>query len=262
VEIPLGMILNRIDAFILIFVRMTGLFVMAPIFGRRNIPAYLKVGFSFMLALILANTLKAPRIDAYNDIYTYLLLVTREFIVGITIGYVSYLAFTGIYMAGQIIDMQVGFGMVNVLDPVSNIQVPVTSNFYFIITMLVFLAANGHHMLIKALFSSYQFIPLGGAEFGSNLYTDIMASFGNIFIIGIKISAPIIGAILITDIALGVISRSVPQLNVFVVGMPLKIAMGIIIMLITIPMLIALVNILMNGMNNEVFNFIKDMGPK
>lgn len=261
-ELPVGILLNGFDAFILIFVRMTGLFVIAPIFGRRNIPIYFKIGFSFMLALILVNTITVPKLDYSNSIYGYTLLVLKEFLVGITIGYVSYLAFTAIYMAGQIIDMQVGFGMVNVLDPVSNIQVPITSNFYFIMSMLVFLSFNGHHALIRALFDSYNIIPIGTAAFNNNLMNDIIHVFGNIFIIGFKISAPVLAAILITDVALGVVSKSVPQLNFFVIGMPLKIFLGLIVIVITIPMFISMVDVIINGMNSEMYNFIKDMGSR
>jgi flagellar biosynthetic protein FliR len=259
VEIPLGAVFNGIDAFILIFVRMTGLFVIAPIFGRRNIPSYFKVGFSFLLALILVNTLKTPALDYFSNFYGYAFLVTKEFLVGITIGYVSYLAFISIYMAGQFIDMQVGFGMVNVIDPVSNIQVPITSNFYFIIAMLVFLSANGHHALIKALFDSYNVIPLGNAVFDASLLNDLVRVFGNIFLVGFKIAAPITAAILISDIALGVASRTVPQLNVFVIGMPLKIFLGLMVIIITLPIFVAYTDVMINGMNSEMMTFMKDL---
>lgn len=259
-EIPIGMMLNGIDVFLLVFVRMSGLFVIAPIFGRRNIPVYFKVGFSLLLAIILVNTVKMPSLNYGNSFYEYIFLVLKEFLVGITIGYVSYLVLTSVYVAGQIIDMQVGFGMVNVIDPVSNIQVPITSNFYFIMSMLVFLWANGHHIIIKALFESYKFIPLGTAVFGTALLQDILRVFGSIFVIGFKLAAPITAAILISDIALGVASKSVPQLNVFVIGMPLKIVLGLLIMIVTMPLFISFVDVLINGMSSEMFNFIKDMG--
>lgn len=259
-EIPLGMLFNGIDAFILIFIRMTGLFVIAPIFGRRNIPSYFKIGFALILSLILVNTIKAPTLN-YSSFFEYAFLVIKEFLVGLTIGYVAYLIFTAIYMAGQIIDMQIGFGMVNVLDPMSNIQVPITSNFYYIISMLMFLGMNGHFVLIKGLFESYKLVPLGAATFGEKLMNDILNVFGSTFVLGFKISAPIVAAILITDISLGVISRALPQMNVFVVGMPLKIILGIAVMLITIPMFITVMDLIINGMNSDIMTFIKDLGP-
>jgi flagellar biosynthetic protein FliR len=259
-EIPLGVVFNSIEAFLLIFVRMTGLFVVTPIFGRRNIPVYFKVGFSFLLALILMNTIPAKEIEYGNSIYGYALLVAKEFLTGIVLGYVAYLVFTAVYLAGQIIDMQIGFGVVNVVDPMSNIQVPITSNFYFILSMMVFLMGNGHHALIRALFESYKFIPLGGAVFNNNLLNDILRVFADTFTIGFKICAPIVATTLITDVALGVISRTIPQLNVFIVGMPAKIVFGLAIMLITIPVFLSLTGVLMNEMNTEMANFMKDMG--
>lgn len=258
-QIPAGILLNGFDIFLLVFVRVTGIFVIAPIFGRKNVPVYLKIGFSLLTAITLMNTIKVSNLDYNNNIYQYALLVFKEFIVGVTIGYVSYLAFTAIYIAGQIIDMQVGFGMVNVLDPVSNIQVPITSNFYFIISMLIFLSFNGHHAIIRALFDSYSIVPIGAASFNNSLMNDIMRAFGNALVIGFKISAPIIAAILITDVALGVISKSVPQLNFFVIGMPVKIALGLLVMILTMSMFVSIVDVLINGMNSEMYTFIKDM---
>lgn len=258
--IPFGIAANAIDVFLLVFVRMTGLFVVAPIFSRRNLPSALKIGLAFILSVLLMNVIEVPNLENYTNIYQYVLLIAKEFLVGITIGYVAYLVYIAIYVAGQLIDMQVGFGMVNVIDPMSNIQIPITANFYFIISMLLFLLANGHHMLIRALFESYNFIPLGTASFGTELMNDILRAFGNIFVIGFRIAAPIVAAILITDVTLGVISKTVPQMNVFVIGMPLKILIGVTVMILTIPMFVNIVESLVTGMGSEMMNFIRDMG--
>jgi len=260
--LPIGTFLKGIDAFLLVFVRMTGLFVISPIFGRRNIPSYIKIGFSFLLALIIINIIEVPELDYYNSIYQYVFLILREFLVGLTLGYISYLIFSSIYLAGQLIDMQIGFGMVNVFDPLSNIQVPITSNFYYIMCMLSFLIMNGHHTLIRALFDSYKYVFIGAASFNNYLMEDIIRIFGNMFIVGFKIAAPITAAMLITDVALGVISKTIPQINVFVVGMPLKIFLGVLVMLVTVPMFVMLLEALYNDIGSEMFDFMRDMGYK
>lgn len=252
---------NNIEVFLLIFVRMTGLFVIAPIFGRRNIPVYLKVGFSFMLALMLASSTTVQSAE-FKNIYEFFLLVLKEFLVGVTLGYVSYLIFNSIYVAGQLIDMQVGFGVVNVIDPLSNMQVPITATFYFIFSMLIFLLCNGHHILIRGLFDSFELIPIGKGAFEINLLDDILRIFANVFTVSFKISAPILAAILISDVALGIISKTVPQLNVFMVGMPLKIALGLAVMVLTLPMFIHLIGNLVNVMEGEMYTFMKEMIPK
>ncbi|TYQ13174.1 UNVERIFIED_CONTAM: flagellar biosynthetic protein FliR [Acetivibrio alkalicellulosi] len=257
-----GVLLNGIEVFLLVFVRMTGLFVIAPIFGRRNIPAYFKIGFSFMLALMLVSSLEVKNVLYFSNVYEYFILVLKEFVVGITLGYVSYAIFSAIYLAGQLIDMKVGFGVVNVIDPLSNIQVPITSTFYFIVCMLVFLICNGHHILIRALFYSYDYVPLGEVFFSNELLNDIIRIFGNIFLISFRISGPVVAAILISDVALGILSKTVPQLNVFVVGMPLKILLGLSVMMLTIPMFISLIESLIRGMDGEMYNFLRGMSPK
>jgi flagellar biosynthetic protein FliR len=242
-------------------VRCTGLFVVAPIFGRRNIPAYFKIGFSFFIALIIINTL--PNVNYLIEIDTvfgFVALVFKEFVVGIIIGYVGYIIFASIYIAGQLVDMQIGFGVINVLDPITNAQVPVTSNFYYTVTMLIFLMSNGHHLVIRALYQSYTLVPLGQATFNATLMNNGLRVFGDIFIIALKISAPIIAAIFIADIALGIISKTVPQLNIFIVGMPLKIAMGLIILAITVPSFSIMVDFLIKGMDIEMYEFLKAMG--
>lgn len=256
-----GILANGIEIFLLIFVRMTGLFVIAPIFSRTNIPRNLKLGFSFMLALILVNTISSQNI-VISNIYEFAVLVLREFVVGITLGYVSYTIFTAIYVAGELIDMQIGFGVVNVIDPLSNIQVSITSNFYFILCMLVFLLSKGHHILIRALFSSYEYIPLGQAVFGTDLQNRVIEVFGGVFLVAFKITAPILAAIIIADVAMGIISKTIPQINVFVVGMPLKILLGLIILVLTMPMFIYIVESLLRLMDSEMLNFLKIMGTK
>lgn len=255
-----GLLINGVAAFALILVRMTGLFIISPVFGRKNLPVYLKIGFSLMMALILVNTVQVGNLNYDNNIYQFAFIVFKEFIVGLMIGFVSYIFFSVVYIAGQLIDIQMGFGMVNVLDPTSNIQVPVTSNFYFIVSMLVFLGIRGHHLLIRAIFESYEYIPIGGAVFSDKLVENFLRIFGEVFAIGMKIAAPVTAVIIITDVALGVLSKAIPQLNVFIVGMPVKIVVGIITVIITLPLFIMLLDMLFNGMNGEIMNFIRNMG--
>ncbi|HOV26875.1 MAG TPA: flagellar biosynthetic protein FliR [Pseudobacteroides sp.] len=257
--IPEGILLNGIEMFILVFFRMTGLFVIAPIFGRRNIPVYIKVGFALISSLLLMNAVKMGPLEYDQNLYAYTLIIFKEFIVGIILGYIATVVFDAILMAGQMIDMQIGFGMVNVLDPISNIQIPITANFYYMISMMVLLASNGHHIIMRALFESYKFIPAGKTAFNSVLMSDVISIFSKMFLIGFKIAAPVIAAVLVTDVALGIISKSIPQINVFIVGMPAKIILGVLVMMITVPAFIYLVGFMVGELDNEMLKVIKDM---
>jgi flagellar biosynthetic protein FliR len=260
VQIPFGMLLDNVELFLLIFVRMTGLFVTAPIFGRRNVPVYFKVGFAFVTTILAAGVVKVDHVINTESFLLFAGYIIKEFLVGIIIGFVAYGVFTCIYLAGQIIDMQIGFGMVNVFDPMSNIQVPVTANLYFILAMIIFLLTNGHHMLIRALFQSFELVPLGSAVIGPKLTDNVIDLMQGVFSMGFKIAAPIVAAIFITDIVLGIISKTIPQMNVFILGMPLKIFLGILIILITIPAFVYIVTVITDNMNTDIFDFLKNMG--
>jgi len=260
-DILTGIISNGFEVFLMVFVRMTGLFVTAPIFGRRNLPTQVKIGFAFFNAVILSNTIPLEKVETGGGILTLAVLVAKEFLVGVVIGYVAYMIFSSIYLAGQLIDMQIGFGIVSVLDPVSNIQLPVTSNFYYILCMLVFMIIKGHHALIKALYDSYEFVPLRKAAFSDVLLGDVLKIFANTFVISFKISAPIIAAILIVDVALGVISKSIPQMNVFIVGMPLKLLIGIGLLIFTLPAFVSMIENLTSLMSSDILDILKDLVP-
>ncbi len=255
--IPLDFMLDAWDAFLLIFIRMVGLFVVSPIFGRKNIPVYYKVGFSFLTAIILTYSIPFPTLSGYNSLLSFILVAAQEFLIGLILGYISYLILTAIYLAGQMIDMHIGFGMVSVFDPLSNIQIPVTANFYFILTMLVFLAIDGHHLLIYTLADSFHRLPIGsGLLVDENLIHSVIRLFGSVFVVSFKIAAPVTAAILVTDVALGVVAKAVPQVNVFIVGLPLKILIGLLVIFVTLLAFRNIVYVLMDGMQSEMNHFM------
>ena len=253
-------LLSIVELFALVLTRMAGMFVVSPIFGRRNLPTYYKVGFAFFLALMLVGSggISVP-LGAGSPI-EFAILVAKELAVGISIGFIPYLMFSVIYLAGQIIDMQIGFSMVSVLDPLSNLQVPVTSNFYFIICVLAFITVNAHHSVIAAIYRSYELVPLGVFSLGDGVMGGIMRLFADIFAVGLRLAAPIVFAILIADVALGVVSKAMPQMNVFMVGMPLKILAGLLIMIVTMPAMFVALSALFKNIDLETAAFMKGIG--
>ncbi len=261
-NLPLGFLFDKFDTFLLVFGRMAGLFVVAPIFGRRNVPSHLKVGLAFFLALILVSTVTPARPEYAESVLSLTAVTAREFILGMAMGYAAYLVFSAIYLAGQFIDMQIGFGVVNIIDPVSNIQVPFTANIYFLISMLLLLELGGHHLLISALRDSYRAIPLGEAVFKEGFTMSIVKVFAETFVLGFKIGAPVLAVMVVVDVALGVISRTLPQINIFVVGMPLKILLGVVLIFLTIPLFVGLVGDMVKDMNSAVLNIVESAKAK
>lgn len=254
-ETLLTNVIEKHQIFLLILVRMTGLFLLTPIFSRENIPNLFKIGFSVFCAIILVNIIDAG--FSYLSPFELMLYTIKELLIGLMLGFISHLFLTSFYLAGQIIDMQIGFGMVNVLDPQHNIQVPVMGNFYYIIAILVFLTIDGHHLLIEALVNSYDYVPVGQFKFVGGFIDQLVRVVSQTFIIGLKISGPVLAAIFLSDVLLGILAKTMPQMNVFVVGMPLKILIGIVTITITLPLFIATLQHIFNNMYEEIFNFLK-----
>lgn len=178
-----------------------------------------------------------------NSAYFIAAMIT-EVLIGYTIGFVAYIVFASIQLAGQLMDMQMGFGMVNVVDPMSGVQIPLMGNFAYALSLLVYLGLDGHHYLLQAIAQSYEFIPVLGVGFNNEVIAMILDVTIYMFVIAIKISAPIVMAVLISDVSMGFIARTVPQMNVFIVGLPLKIGIGLLSFFLMIPVFIWFIGVL------------------
>ena len=251
----IGITMAQLEYFLLILIRMSALFILSPIFGRRNLPAVFKIGFAVFLTIIFINTVKVPEINFMANIYTYFLYILKELMVGLVIGYVTYVIMSALYLAGQMIDMQVGFGMVNVIDPMTNIQVPLTSNFYYMYTILIFLSLDGHFMIIRALFESFKVIPVEKLSVNTSVVLEITSIMRDMFSIGFRIAAPIIAAIFVTDVVLGVLSRTMPEMNVFMLGMPIKIVIGLLVIAVTFMVGVGITEGITTIMQKHIINF-------
>ena len=257
--IDLGVAVENLDAILLVLVRMSGLFILSPVFGRQNMPALFKIGFAFFLTLIYVTATENLVVDYKESMVLYVVYIIKELAIGIIMGYVTYIIMSGIYLAGQIIDNQIGFGYANVLDPITNIQVPLTSNFYYTYIILIFLLINGHHMIIRALFYSYKVIPLGQLTFTSDVIQELGSLMAEMFGIALRISAPIIAAVFIADVVLGVLSKTIPEMNVFVLGMPIKVFLGLVIIMITISNAVPIAEGLTSLMEENIVKFFTAM---
>ena len=159
-------------------------------------------------------------------------------------------------MSGQLLDMQIGFGVINIIDPQSGGQVPLVGNFKHILALIIFLVTNGHHVLLSALFSSFKLIPVTGVVFHAALATFMVDMISGTFVIAMKISLPIVISIIITDVALGILARTMPQMNIFVVGVPGKIIVGLFVLSLALPFYIIFLEMAFNGMYKDVFQIL------
>ncbi|MBZ2173859.1 flagellar type III secretion system protein FliR [Schnuerera sp. xch1] len=249
----LDLIFNNFELFLLILIRGSGIFLISPFFSAQNIPNIIKIGFTFFISILITLTLDID-LDLLET--SYVVLIIKELMIGLIIGFISYAFFSAFYVMGQILDMKIGFGMVNVVDPQNKVQVPLMGNFYYILAFLFLLISNAHHVIINALIDSYSFIPIGGFDFNHENKFLLLDIVSKSFVIGFKLSIPVVIIIFLTDILLGILARTIPQMNVFVVGMPLKILVGLIIVSISIPIFYTITTGVFNESVNEIYNFL------
>ncbi len=246
-------------AFVLVLMRMAGIFLTAPVFASRNIPVMVKASWILFIAFLLFPVVEFKTVDLPASGLPLAMAVVREMLIGFSIGLGATLIFTGIQLAGQIVDIQMGLGMVNIIDPVTNNQISVMGQYYYLIATLVFMAVNGHHLLLRAVAESFTVIPLGHAHFSVALGTKMMGLFTQVFFIAFRVGAPVIGALFITNMALGVIARTVPQMNVFIVGMPLSLAVGFLVTAISMSFFVFILQGLFKGIGRDVAVLIDAM---
>lgn len=251
--------LNIIPVFILLFVRIAAFFVTLPLFSYRTIPMPFKIGFSFFLALVMFNAIDSTNI-AFDDMY--LLLLMKEIIVGLLIGLIAYIILSAVQVAGGFIDFQMGFAIANVVDPQTGAQSPLIGQYFYIIALLFLLSVDGHHLLIDGMYFSYEYIPLDSwIHFQNDSIADfIIETFNYMFVIAFQMSIPIVGCLFLVDVALGIIARTVPQLNVFVVGLPIKIFVSFVVLLVFLSLYITLTKNLFATMFNTMHRLMQLFG--
>ncbi|CAH0181608.1 flagellar biosynthetic protein FliR [Peribacillus simplex] len=235
-------------AFLLIVVRVTTFFVAMPIFSYRSIPVQHRVGLGIFLAWIMYYTIDAPVLEL--DV-TFYLLIMKEALVGLFIGFAAYMILSAVQIAGGLIDFQMGFSIANVIDPQTGAQSPLMGQYLYTIALLFLLSTNGHHLLLDGIFYSYQFIPIDQlfVPFGDHTLIEYLAkALSKAFMIAFQMSIPVVGSIFLVDVTLGILARTVPQLNVFVVGIPVKIIAGLAVIILVMGMMMTVVT--------QLFNFL------
>lgn len=238
--------LSIIPAFLLIFARVIAFLMTVPLFSYRTIPTPIKVGLGFFLSLVILSSMEAP---VFSIDHHFVLLLLKEVTVGLAIGLIAYIILSVVQIAGGFIDFQMGFAMANVMDPQTGAQSPIIGQFFYMIALLFLLSVNGHHLLIDGIYNSYQFIALDSLiTVDGDFSKFIVETFNNMFIIAFQMALPLVGCLFLVDVALGIIARTVPQLNVFVVGLPLKILVSFIALSVFIILYMSLAKFIFDTM--------------
>ncbi len=242
-------------ALIFPLVRILAMIASSPIFGNVQIPAPVKVGFSVVLAFIIAPTIGAvPQVALSSP--QGLLIIIQQIIIGLAMGFTISLIFNAFEMAGELAGLQMGLGFASFYDPVNAVQSAIISQWLGIVASLAFLAMNGHLYMISALAESFHTLPIG-SMMSAQGYNGIVHWGGMIFVYAVQISLPILAALLITNIALGILTRAAPQLNIFAVGFPITLAIGFFVLALSIPYFIPILDRLIQDGIGTALNLIK-----
>ena len=242
----------------MILMRMASFVFAAPFFNTANTPMRLRVGLAFFLSIIV-YTLHPDMNVEYNGLIEYAGLVVIESVVGILLGAMASFCVQIIQFAGKLVDMDIGISMAQIMDPTTKVQVGIMGNFYYYMLMLLLIVSGLHQYLVAAIIETYNVIPIGGVKFGMSVYTTVLNFMSDYFVIGFRIELPIFAATLLLNCILAIIARVAPQMNMFVVGMQLKIFVGIFVILFTIVMLPSVSNFIYNEIQTVMASLVRGM---
>jgi flagellar biosynthetic protein FliR len=241
----------------LVFVRVGAMLFSAPLINGRAVPAMLKIGLAILLTILLVPVNQGHFADVPFQWLPLSLLVIKEIGVGVAVGFGANLVFNAMQVAGQFMGLQIGFTLANVIDPLFSQSVSLIDQLYTILTGLVFLAIDGHHMLILAIQQTLDIVPVGAFQVTGPFSDQLVAMTGGVLVAAMRLALPITAALLLADIALGLMARTVPQMNIFVVGLPVKIFIGFIVILVTLPAVGGLASNLLRSSFIDIQNLLR-----
>ncbi len=217
----------QIESFMFVLFRVGAILMFMPVLGSGLIPARIRIAFALMFSLAIYPLVQHhgyPQVDSLLGLSAYMFI---EIMVGFSIAYAVRLIFTAVQVAGTVVDFQMGFGVVNVIDPQTNSQVSITAQFQNILAILLFLALDAHHIIIYAVVESFSAIDPLSYAFTSLSVEYLLRLFTGTFATAAKIAAPLMAILFFLSVGLGLVARTVPQMNVFIIGFPLQIAVGL-----------------------------------
>lgn len=233
--------LSVVIRFGLLLVRPGMLVMVAPALGGSYAPMPVKVATTVLLALVLAPTVAVPQ--ALSDV-SLTLIIAREVVIGLSIAIAVRAIVAAAELGGHLGGYQIGFSYAATIDPASGVRNSVITSLYGLLALLAFFAVNGHHQVLRALAASYAGMPIGGGHVDASILTSVREILGLIFTVGVRLAAPLVLVLIIVELAVGLVSRSAPSLNFMVIGYPVRLIVGLMVlaaMVGTVPEVIATV---------------------
>jgi flagellar biosynthetic protein FliR len=250
----------QVQLFLLVFLRVTAILMSLPIFSGNNVPNMFKAGLSLAVALALFPVIDLAALPEMTGWIFMTLGVISEVLLGLSVGLAIRLIMAGIQMAGQVSGYQMGLAIANIMDPATSTQTPILAQAFNLMAMLIFLAIDAHHWFFRALADSFVIIPPFEFVLSSSFIGYLMEMAGTMFIIALKIGAPVIVVLILTSVSFGLMARTVPQMNIFIVAMPLKIVVGLLFVVFSLPYLQPYLRELFDGFGAGLVPLFRLMG--
>jgi flagellar biosynthetic protein FliR len=244
----------------MILVRVATFVYIAPFFGMNNTPNRVKIGFSALLAIVLFQTIQPKEVLEYSGVIGFAIIVLKEGITGLLIGYAANICNSIIVFSGKVIDMEIGLAMANMYDPTTKAQSGLTGTMYNYFIMMLLIVTNMHHYILRALVDTYQIIPVNGAVFDwEHLMGSMVMYMTDMMAIGFRIALPIFACSMILSCILGIMAKVASQMNMFAVGMQIKILLGLGIMFLTVVLIPNISDFIFTEMKRMIVSMIEGM---
>jgi flagellar biosynthetic protein FliR len=251
---------DTIETFLLVFVRIATILALFPIFGAMTVPPQVKVGLSLIVTLLVFTSspgLHTIEAGGSTTVPILFLLIVKEVMVGLTIGFCGVFLFAAVNFAAHLVDIEMGFGMVDLIDPMTDVSATVMGQLWIIVFTIILLLINGHYFFLLAVEKSFLVIPLADAHLQFGPITQQFSKMvGDVFALAIKMSAPVYVTLILTEITLGIVARTAPQINIYFVGLPGKILVGILTTIVAFPMLAGLFRKIFEGLMNDIWSVL------
>ena len=226
-------LMEWLAGFLLVSVRISAMMLAAPIYSAASISTPVRVLLTVAVASVLVGRIPVPVVDLLS--FAGVLALVREVLIGVAIGFVMQIAFAAVAVAGEQISYAMGLGFAAMIDPQTGTQSPVVTQFISIMMVLVFLSLEGHHILLEQLAASFKILPIGGAMLDQKMFRAIVEAGGLLFSAAFVLALPIVLAITLVNIVIGMLTRVAPQMNIFSIGFPVTIIAGLVLLLVSVP---------------------------
>jgi flagellar biosynthetic protein FliR len=256
----LPLIQDYIPLFGVILIRVAGIVVAIPAFSSRTVPLHVRIGLLIGLTVILFPIVSdqiRPLTISFPQIVP---LLFTEFMVGIVLGFAISFVMNAFIIAGELIGIQMGINLISALDPVAGGQVPILGQFMGLLGMLIFLAIDGHHMMFEALVASFQLVPPMHIHFSGFLVESVLKLGVGMFVLALKVGAPVMTAVFIVTLGMGILGRTIPQLNVMLNNVPITIGVGLLVLGLSLPLFGSLAESNLRGIGPTLHGLLSLMG--